>query len=306
MAKYAMTELGFIYNLTAATDICLSPTLEKTYGFFERPNALNIVHDLFPVFSQSKVSSFADIIYPSPWYWAEKVKYNGTRDMEWNEKKDSLYWRGSTTGGFSREGGWRRQHRQRFVTRLNKNEKAKILDNMGDDDHQKWIPKDVQRRKYKDLMDVHFSHVGQCDEGDCLAQSEFFEIAPEANQQDAWAYKYLLDIDGNAFSGRFYAFLQSKSLIFKYALFREWHAEWIKPWVHYIPLSLQGDEWLEAVRFFDDETLGKKDGERLAMQSREWADLVLKKEDMEVWFFRLLLEYGRVVDDEREFIGFSD
>jgi hypothetical protein len=305
MAKYAMTELGFIYNLTASMDICLSPTLEQTYGFFDRPNAFNIVHDLFPVFSQSKVSSFADIIYPSPWYWAHKVQYNESRDMDWNDKQDLFYWRGSTTGGFSREGGWRRQHRQRFVEKLNKNEKAKILDNMGDDDHQKWFPKEVQRRKYKDLMDVHFSHVGQCDEGDCVAQKEFFEIAPGADQQDAWAYKYLLDMDGNAFSGRFYAFLQSKSLIFKFALFREWHAEWIKPWVHYIPLSLQGDEWLEAVRFFDDETLGKKDGERLAMQSREWANQAVRNEDMEVWFFRLLLEYGRVVDDEREFIGFS-
>lgn len=290
LAKYAVTDLGFVYNVTAMSDICLSPSLEKTYGFFDRPNAFNIVHDLFPVFSQSKVSSFADILYPSPWYWAERVKYNETRDMDWSEKQDKFYWRGSTTGGFSREGGWRRQHRQRFVSKLNANDKAKIMTNKGDVQQQKWFPKEVSRNTYKNLMDVFFSSVGQCDDGDCVAQKEYFTIQPEANQQDAWQYKYLLDIDGNAFSGRFYAFLQSKSLIFKFALFREWHSEWIKPWVHYIPLSLQGEEWVEAVRFFNDDTLGKKDGEKMAMQSREWANQALKNEDLEVWFFRLLLE----------------
>jgi hypothetical protein len=47
------------------------------------------------------------------------------------------------------------------------------------------------------------------------------------------------------------------------------------------------------------------EGERIALRSREWAGKVLRNEDLEVWFFRLLLEYGRVIDDNRESIGFS-
>ncbi|KAK3061010.1 hypothetical protein LTR53_019916, partial [Teratosphaeriaceae sp. CCFEE 6253] len=105
-------------------------------------------------------------------------------------------------------------------------------------------------------MDVHFSHVGQCDPGDCDAQREFFDVTPPVDQQDAWKYRFLLDIDGNAFSGRFYAFLKSRSLTFKMAVFREWHEEWIKPWVHYIPLSLRGDEALETVRYLGSEPEG--------------------------------------------------
>jgi hypothetical protein len=151
--------------------------------------------------------------------------------------------------------------------------------------------KEVPRGDYKGIMDVHFSHVGQCDDGDCAAQKEFFDVKDRAEQQDAWKYKYLLDIDGNAFSGRFYAFLKSRSLVYKWAIFREWHFEWLKPWVHYIPLSIQGDEWLEAVRFFGDGMLGKREAQRLAMQGRDWANKVLRNEDLEVWFFRLLLEY---------------
>ncbi|KAI0114848.1 glycosyltransferase family 90 protein [Daldinia grandis] len=301
ISKYGLGDLGFIYNITAMSDICYSPSLGSTFGFFDRPNAYNIVLDLFPIFSQSKISSYSDILYPSPWYWFEKVTYDEAKDVPWTEKQDKFYWRGSTTGGFSRNGGWRRQHRQRFVKKMNAADNAKILE----ESNGKWEVQEVPRGDYKDIIDVYFSGVGQCDPGDCDAQKEFFTIKGHVEQQDAWKYKYLLDIDGNAFSGRFYAFLKSKSLVYKWAIFREWHLEWLKPWAHYIPLSLQGEEWLEAVRFFGHGDLGTKEAERLANQQRDWANKVLRHEDMEVWFFRLLLEYGRVADDERENIGYS-
>ncbi|KAM7196025.1 hypothetical protein V8F20_007219 [Naviculisporaceae sp. PSN 640] len=305
VSKYSIGELGFIYNATALSDICLSPSLSETFGFFDRPNAFNIVHDLFPIFSQSKISSYADILYPSPWYWFDKVPYDPKKDYPWESKTNELYWRGSTTGGFSRNGGWRRQHRQRFVTKVNAPDKAKILVNEGNDEKPNWTPKEVERGDYQNLMNVYFSHVGQCDPGDCDAQREFFRIKKYADQTDAFKYKYVLDIDGNAFSGRFYAFLKSNSLVFKWAIFREWHYEWLKPWAHYIPLSLKGDEWLEAVRWFDQDELGKKEAERVAIMSQDWANKVVRKEDMVVWFFRLLLEYGRVIDDDRQNIGFT-
>lgn len=289
LSKYAYSDLGFIYNTTAMADVCLNPSFSSTFGFFDRPNAYNVVHDLFPIFSQSKISSYGDLVYPSPWYWFDKVAYDEGRDVEWAKKENKLYWRGSTTGGFSRDGGWRRQHRQHFVQKINSATQAKIMTNKGDDENPKWEVKESPRGDHRKLVDVHFSHVGQCDPGDCEAQIEFFEVTDRVEQQDAWKYKYLLDIDGNAFSGRFYAFLHSRSLTFKLAVFREWHYEWLKPWAHYIPLSLQGEDWLEAVRFFDSPD-GRNEGERIAMASREWANKVVRKEDMEAWFFRLLLE----------------
>ncbi|KAL2256797.1 hypothetical protein VTK26DRAFT_1115 [Humicola hyalothermophila] len=374
LAKYALGELGFVYNWTAMSDICLSPSLANTYGFFERPNAYHVAHDLIPIFSQSKISSYADLIYPSPWYWADKVPYSEDNDMPWSEKLDRLYWRGSTTGGFSRNGGWRRQHRQRVVQRFNAPDQAKILSlsspssssssertnpttpeeipqqqqqqqqqkqqqqpppqEQRSQEHQEpqqpqkrqaqqqWTVRTVPRGDFRPFIDVAFSHVGQCDPGDCDAQRAFFALREYARQEDALAYKHALDLDGNAFSGRFYALLRSRSLVYKWAIFREWHAEWLRPWAHYVPLSLRGDEWMEVVRFLvvggadkkdgkgggeglagesggggsssssggGIEDLGAKEAERLAMQGREWAAKVLRNEDMEVWFFRLLLE----------------
>lgn len=289
--SFTFSELGFISNKTAFSDICLSPSLRNRFGFFNRPNAYNIVHDLFPIFSQSKISSYQDILYPSPWYWSEKVAYRESDDYDWEKKEDKMYWRGSTTGGFSRDGGWRRQHRQLFVEKINDLNPAKLLQNhSASPNAADWRVKEVPRPQYTDLFDVKFSHIGQCDPGDCDAQKEYFEVVKPAKQHDAWLYKYLLDMDGNAFSGRFYAFLKSKSLVYKMALFREWHEEWLRPWVHYIPLSSKGEEYVEAVRYFREETTGRIQAPRIANEGREWAGKVLRNEDFEVWFFRLLLE----------------
>ncbi|KAG5994029.1 hypothetical protein E4U54_003205 [Claviceps lovelessii] len=285
-SRYGVSELGFVYNATAMADICLSPSLRVSYGFFDRPNTYKVVHDLFPIFSQSKISSYNDIVYPSPWYWSGKVEYRPEQDMPWEEKASSLFWRGSTTGGFSRNGGWRHQHRQHFVKKMNGGGQAKIMAVAS----SHWAAVDVPRAEYTSLTDVSFSHIGQCDPGDCDAQRHFFNVTDRVNQTQAWHHKYLLDMDGNAFSGRFLAFLQSMSLTFKFALFREWHNEWLAPWVHYVPLSLQGDDWLETVRFFNESSLGGQDAVVMAEESREWAGRAMRKEDMEAWFFRLLLE----------------
>lgn len=45
-------------------------------------------------------------------------------------------------------------------------------------------------------------------------------------------------------------------------------------------------------------------GEKIAEAGREWAGKVLRKEDMEIYMFRLLLEWGRLTDDRRDEIGF--
>lgn len=310
--SYAAGPLNYIYNQTAFADICNSPSFSSTFGFFERPNAFNIIHELLPVFSQSKISSFQDILYPSPWYWFGKVGYDENHDTTWENKTNSLYWRGSTTGGFSRNGGWRRQHRQHIVKRLNAHDKAKIL--VDSDEKLGLVVQEVNRQDYERFIDVKFSHIGQCDPGDCDAQKEFFHVTERVDGQDAWYYKHLLDMDGNAFSGRFYAFLRSKSLTYKMALFQEWHQDWLWPWIHYIPLSLNTSEHLDLVRWFgggdaqpehsddaDDDkakankggngdSAGEKKAREIAERSTEWAEKVLRNVDFEVWFFRLLLE----------------
>lgn len=345
--------LSFISNHTAYTDVCNTPSFKGTHAFFDRPNAFNVAHDLIPIFSESKISSFQDIPYPSLWHWYGKIFVNNTQDMhiknrptydpdldqDWEHKKDDLYWRGSTTGGYSRTGGWRRHHRQRVVHYLNGHEDATVLApssshsaNISNTSSLAWSPQKLSMKRISPHINVTFSGVGQCAPNDCNAQKEYFKITPYANISDAYRHRYLLDMDGNAFSARFYGLMRSKSLVFKQAIFREWHDEWLVPWAHYIPLSLntglssghgwetpssassegqtQESEWAEALRYFVDED-GKAEGrgeagpgQRLAAKKRTWTNMVLRREDMQAWMFRLLLEYARVVDDRREVLGY--
>lgn len=291
VAAYSDLPLGFIRNTTAFSDICNSPSMEKTFGFFDRPNAFDVTHELFPIFSQSKISSFQDILYPSPWYYVGRVKYEKERDMPWEQKAPTMFWRGSTTGGFSRDGGWRRQHRQRFLTKIQPLSNSKILElDNSTSTPDMWREKQISTESMAHYFDVKFTHIGQCDPGDCDAQRAYFGTVEPVNMFDAFGSRYLLDIDGNAFSGRYYAWLLSKSIVYKLAVFREWHDEWIRPWVHYVPLGLVGDEYVESVRYFDQVESGKIEAKKIAEQSREWAQKALRNEDLEVWYFRLLLE----------------
>jgi hypothetical protein len=45
-----------------------------------------------------------------------------------------------------------------------------------------------------------------------------------------WAYKYLVDLDGMSYSGRFLAFLASDSAVLKATVYREYFEDWIEPW----------------------------------------------------------------------------
>ena len=68
---------------------------------------------------------------------------------------------------------------------------------------------------------------------------------------------------------------------------------------------MKGEEVLETIRYFDAEEEGKELATVVAEDGRSWAQKALRNEDFEVWFFRLLLEYGRVIDDNRGEIGYS-
>jgi len=129
-----------------------------------------------------------------------------------------------------------------------------------------------------------------------------------------WRYRHLVDLDGAGFSGRFLPFLRSRSLPYRAAIFRSWIDERVHAWRHFVPLDMRlGRKGLwEVVKLFaraDLERAGESGeqqfGRQMAEEGREWAAKVLRKEDMQVYMFRLLLEWGRLVDENRETLGFG-
>lgn len=47
---------------------------------------------------------------------------------------------------------------------------------------------------------------------------------------DHWRHKYLVDLDGMSYSGRFFAFLESDSVVIKSSVHREFYSDWLQPW----------------------------------------------------------------------------
>lgn len=45
-----------------------------------------------------------------------------------------------------------------------------------------------------------------------------------------WSYKYLVDLDGMSYSGRFMALLASDSAVLKSTIYKEYFSDWLQPW----------------------------------------------------------------------------
>jgi hypothetical protein len=45
-----------------------------------------------------------------------------------------------------------------------------------------------------------------------------------------WRYKYLLDLDGMGYSGKFMALMESDSAVMKATVYEEFWSDWIQPW----------------------------------------------------------------------------
>lgn len=317
---------GFLANWTQSADICYQPDMANLHGLYLSPAAFKASHELLPVFSQSKAYGYNDILYPSAWNYMDKVKYDPNDehpDPPFADKNNTLFWRGATSEGVSPGSGtWMGMARQRFIH---------LANNINDTTPPQpvlLLHKDGKRHAYASLSsatltqhlatDVHIvDFIARCGGPDCEAQAqEFAPLATPSDFQSHWSYRYLLDLDGAGFSGRFLPFLHSRSLPFKAALFREWYDSRLTPWLHFVPLDLRGHGFWSTLAYFmgwegraGGGVVGapahEKEAEVIAEKGREWAGRVLRKEDMEIYFFRLLLEWGRLTDDRRDELGFT-
>ncbi|KAI4181855.1 MAG: hypothetical protein L6R41_006366 [Letrouitia leprolyta] len=339
----------FLSNWTLSASPCHQPDLAHLHGFYLSPAAFKPSHTLYPIFSQSKASGYADIRYPSPWNYIDKAVYAPSSnasspfyDPPWAEKKNIMFWRGATSEGLSRFGEWKGMARQRLVHLANNHSTSTnlpiFLPNPGSPAtfsiHP--IPASLLPHLGLNITSIHLvEKIDRCWDADCTTQKGEFGLAGKSNFQSHWQYKYLIDLDGAGFSGRFIPFLQSRSLVFKVAgVFREWWDDGrVVAWRHFVPVDVRFQGFWSTVAFFagtrgvggagggKEGGTGKsgggtkgvhvgawkgreEEGERIAREGAEWVRKVMRKEDMEIYFYRLLLEWGRLTDDRRDELGF--
>ncbi|THW08919.1 hypothetical protein D6D25_07831, partial [Aureobasidium pullulans] len=267
----------FVADLTQTQDICQHREYEKLHGFFNTPGNLNLVDLPVPLFSQARPSTFHDLMYPSPYYEAHRDDYNEEKGFPWDQKRTSLYWRGSTTGGYNTIENWQEMHRQRLVlSTIPQNGPYNVTLLERKTSRSSWNPyRTISTPKLQGLFETSVSEVVQCDEEACDELKA--ALPPEGSQPDSASYhhKYVLDMDGNGFSGRYYRILRSRSAVIKQTLLKEWHDDWLVPWYHFIPLSMQGSEVWEMMRFFSTDE-GDEIGAAIAESSSRWTETNLR------------------------------
>lgn len=327
---------GYVANYTLSTDFCHQPDLQALEGVFVEPISTSATSTLLPLFGGSKLSVNNDILLPAPIYWKEEERFIGAEgaSIPWSDKHPSALWRGVATGGRNRATNWRAFQRHRFVAMNNATmlslaashpttqpppnfdlPAADILNRYNlppltptlnhergggdeEDDLPTWLSK---------TTDIAFTDLMCANEGfgpSCDYTAPFFTPAEGVPMAAQFRHKYLPDIDGNSFSGRYLGFLRSTSLPVKATLWREWHDARLVAWRHFVPMDGRFGDWWGILRYFSGG--GERTdrvAERIALGGTEWAGRVLRKEDMAVYVLRLLLEYARVGEERREVMG---
>lgn len=315
---------GFVANYTLSTDYCHQPDLQGLEGIFVEPISTAATSILIPLFGGSKLARNNDILLPAPIYWSEEERFFGVEgaSIPWADKHPSAIWRGVATGGRNRATNWRAFQRHRFAAMNNASLLSSSLTSPPPPNFA--LPDEKEKNSYAlpadlpgwiaattdiGLTEMVCAHAGF--NPSCDYTASFFNPVEGVPMAAQFAHKYLPDIDGNSFSGRYLGFLRSTSVPVKATLWREWHDARLVAWKHFVPMDSRFGDWWGILGYFLGSTGLKKGegkrrdemGERIAMAGREWAGKVLRKEDMLVYVVRLLLEYGRVMDDRREVMG---
>lgn len=322
---------GFISNFSSSSDLCtVGHEVHDKHGMLYASTSMFVTERLVPVFGECKVNVNNDILFPANMYWRQdqRYEYNQEYDASWDDKDDNVMWRGVTSGGTQFEDNWRSMHRQRLVLLLNATE-------MQDAEVSILAEDTTDKRKYSEshflpspFASAH-TDVGFVEKMSCIPNCDFYNdtvrMLNQTTLSQQFSSKYLIDVDGHSFSGRWRAFLQSRSLGIKATIFREWHDSRLFAWRHFVPMDNRYDDLYSLLTCFigvnsdldaqtkhldeqnSDVRVGRHDYEamKLAKQGRDWAAKVLRREDIEIYTYRLLLEYGRIVDDNREKIGFA-
>ncbi|KEY73837.1 hypothetical protein S7711_03132 [Stachybotrys chartarum IBT 7711] len=310
---------GYVSNYTLSTEMCHQPDLQGLEGILIHPLSTSSTKTLFPLFGGSKLAVNNEILLPAPMYWNEEERFTGGEDhgVPWANKQNKVVWRGVATGGKNNANNWRRFQRHRFVamnnaTAVSRVERGGMPENwaMPDEQYDILAQKDGKLgdwlREWTDVSFIDLMCEKPNEDHTCSYTSPFFEVTEGLKMVEQFNYKYLPDIDGNSFSGRYLGFLRSTSLPIKATLFREWHDSRLVAWKHFVPMDTRFGDYLGIMEYF----LGYQGrrghdaaAEKIATEGKQWAEKVLRKEDMQIYVLRVLLEYARISDERRESMG---
>ncbi|GAA5888682.1 hypothetical protein JCM5296_000064 [Sporobolomyces johnsonii] len=313
---------------------CDQPDLQELHQTLIRPLSFSWTDQLFPVFSNSKIEGFADVLVPSWFHWYGKMPYHEEADIEWKGKTNQLFWRGTNTGGKSVGLNWMGWLRSRLVSKTNRpvewaHHDTVLLSSAANHTVTTTLPSSALNAALTDIAFAAPDHHGDASSLETQRTEPSFRFTGMVPFSSNFAAKAILDMDGTAYSGRFPALMASRSAVFKSRLFVDaFDDAGLVPWFHYVPLSVRLSELYNLLGYFfgvaavpahasaqgfapapadlESAALGTSHEEelyRIAVQGREWAQKCARREDALVHAYLLVLEWARLCSDEREGAG---
>lgn len=312
------TYKGFVQNWTTAIDPCQQPHLRQLHGTFIKPISLSSSEELIPLFGGSKLPMNNEILIPGAMYLTDRDFYSGGNNPgpRWEKKKTMAVWRGVDSGGHINENTWPHLQRHRLVDMMNATSVSLAETTTGgrtltfelpnrelyprtqvkDGEFGSWIKK---------IANVGFGSM--CEHEPCAFLASYYRTVGGLTMLQQYQYKFLPDVDGNSFSARFRGFLRSTSLPLKATIYTEWHDDRLVPWLHFVPLDNTLQDLYAVLDFFADEDgPGDFAAKFIADRGKNWAETALRREDMRLYVWRLLLEWARICDEKRALLGFVD
>ncbi|KAJ6537985.1 glycosyltransferase family 90 protein [Mycena capillaripes] len=338
-------EFAFAKGTSAGLDFCGAPGAHYEQGHFF--SDWRVLPALVPVFSPARARGFGDIRVPSHYYYGGTKRYTYAWDpinleqravdpmeVPWEAKRDVVWWRGASTGGGSSPPGFGYGYQRHRFLRMSS--VGLVRGTLAD--AQRTTPvtfaQETTSTPVYTTVPVPLAALN-ADVMDTAFTKAVVPIGPEHRFGDstelgeAWGYKYLLDLDGMGYSGRFMAFLASDSVPVKSTVYDEFFTGWIEPWLHYIPISVGYSEIYNIVSYFSGPPpsalraaklstalspfLGSngavEEGDRrlrrIARAGKQWKQTIGRKVDMEVYVYRLALEYARLWADDRDAMSYT-
>ncbi|TRM56111.1 glycosyltransferase family 90 protein, partial [Schizophyllum amplum] len=289
-------DLTFVSETPSKIDYCQQPQDHYSQGHFF--SDWRVIPMLYPIFSPANTKGFYDIKIPSHYYYGGTKEYTYAWDQEhleqklvddmekpWDEKSDKIFWRGATTGGGGNPAGFSAQYQRHRFLRMtsDQSDAPRPVTFAHPSDSTNYTTASVPVSHLNaELMDAAFTKATNPGEypGGLEALQATHRFADPVPLGAHWSYKYLVDLDGMSYSGRFMSFLASDSVPVKATLYREFFSEWIEPWVHFIPMSLNYSEIYNIHAYFsgapqvaltalNETTTEEEEGALTAIQTRE-------------------------------------
>ncbi|KAF5381740.1 hypothetical protein D9615_005399 [Tricholomella constricta] len=299
---------AFIFDHRKAMDPCLHPQLLDNIGeFLIHPNP-NPSKLMLPRFAYCATNMHHDIQIPTLSGWVDDILPRSD-DPDWEGKVDErLSWRGSNTGMWhAPTTRWKSAQRARLVDFANGlNGTLKVLIPPKDG---KRVGQGVEipRSKFSPAMtDISFAGepVG-CHKETCPVLLLDYEWKKRQGAKERGNFKYIIDVDGNAWSSRFKRLITSNSLIFKATVYPEWLSsnfpfvtpltsprflDRIEPWVHYVPVQVDYSDVYDALVFFRGGLYGEGAhpnlARKIASDGRDWSRTFWRREDVTAYVYR--------------------